>query len=51
MQEEKGTIEDEMVGWPMEFQQGSQASSPVETWNSASLSKWKRGVRPPVELR
>ena len=34
---------------PMEFQQGSQASSHVETWNSASLSRCKRGVRLPVE--
>ena len=37
--------------FPMEFQQGSQALSRVETWNSVSLSRWKRGERPPVELR
>ena len=37
------------LGVPMEFQQGSQASSCVETWNSASLSMCKRGVRLPVE--
>ena len=37
------------LGVPMEFQQGSQASSCVETWNSASLSTCKRGVRLPVE--
>ena len=33
------------LGVPMEFQQGSQASSRVETWNSASLSRCKRSVR------
>ena len=34
---------------PMEFQQGTQASSRVETWNSAPLSMFQRGVRLPVE--
>ena len=34
---------------PMEFQQGSQASFHVETWNSAFLSRCQRGVRVPVE--
>ena len=37
------------LGDPMEFQQGSQASSRVETWNSASLSRFQTGVRLPVE--
>ena len=37
------------LGVPMEFQQGSQASSHVETWNSASLSRFQRGTRLPVE--
>ena len=36
---------------PIEFRQGSRASSPDEAWNSAFLSSCKRGVRPPVELR
>ena len=36
---------------PMEFQQGSQASSCVEAWNSAFLSSCKMGVRPPVDFR
>ena len=36
---------------PIEFQQGSQASSCVEALNSTSLSCYKRVVRPPVELR
>ena len=35
---------------PMEFEQGSQASSRVEIWNSASLSRCKRLVRLPVEF-
>ena len=34
----------------MEFQQGNQASSRVEAWNSAFLSSCKRGVRTPAEL-
>ena len=37
------------LGVPMEFQQGSQASSRAEAWNSASLSRFKRGVRLPVK--
>ena len=37
-------------GISMEFQQGSQASSRVESCKSALLSSWKRGVRLPVEL-
>ena len=35
----------------IEVQQGSQSSSPLETWNSTFLSSCKRGVKPPVELR
>ena len=38
------------LGDPMEFQQGSQASSRVETWNSASLSSCKRVIRLPVKF-
>ena len=38
------------LGIPTEFQQGSQASSRVETWNSTFLSRYKMGVRLPVEL-
>ena len=38
------------LGVLMEFQQGSQALSHVETWNSAFLSMCKMGVRLPVEL-
>ena len=34
----------------MEFPQGSQASSRVKTWNSASLFRCKRVVKLPVEL-
>ena len=34
---------------PMEFQQGTQASSRVETWNSTFLLRFQRGVRLPVE--
>ena len=34
---------------PMEFEQESQALSRVETWISASLSRFKRGVRLPVK--
>ena len=37
------------LGVPLEFQQGSQASSCVETWNSASFSRCKRSARLPVE--
>ena len=36
---------------PMEIPLGSQTSSRVGAWNSASLSRWQSGVRPPVELR
>ena len=35
---------------PMEFQQGSQASSHVETFKSAFLSSCQSSVRLPVEL-
>ena len=38
------------LGIPTEFRQGSQASSHVETWNSTFLSRYKMGVRLPVEL-
>ena len=38
------------LGVPMQFQQGSQASSHLETWNSTFLSRCKRGVRHPVDL-
>ena len=41
---------DMALGVPMELQQGSQASSRVETWNSTFLSRCKMGVRLPVEL-
>ena len=34
---------------PMKFQQESQASCHVETWNSVSLSRFQRGVSLPVE--
>ena len=37
------------LGVPMEFQQGTQASSHVETWNSVSHSRVQRGVRLPVK--
>jgi len=37
------------LGVLIESQQGSQASSRVETWNSASLSRFLRDVRLPVE--
>ena len=36
---------------PMEIPLRSHMSSRVGAWNSASCSKWKRGVRPPVKLR
>ena len=39
------------LGVPMEISLGSQTSSRVGAWNSASLSRWQRGVRPPVVLR
>ena len=42
---------DKDLGLPMESPLGSQPSFHVVAWNSASLSRWKRGVRPPVELR
>ena len=37
------------LGVSMEFEQGIQALSHGETWNSASLSRCKRGVMLPVE--
>ena len=41
----------DMAIWdPLEFQQGSQASSHVQTWNSASLFRCKRVIRLLVEL-
>ena len=42
---------DRVLRVPIKFQQGSQASSFVEAWNSAFLLSCKRGVRPPIELR
>ena len=42
---------DRDLGVPMEIALESQTSSRVGPWNSASLLRWKRGVRPPVELR
>ena len=42
---------DRDLGVPMEIPLGSQTSSYIGAWNSTSLSRWKRGVRPPVELR
>ena len=38
------------LGIPMEFQQGSQASSHVETCESTFLSSYNSSVRLPVEL-
>ena len=38
------------VGVPMEFPQGSQALSHVETWKSTFLSMRKSSVRLPVAL-
>ena len=35
----------------MEIPLGNPMSFHVEAWNSASLLRYKRGVRPPVELR
>ena len=42
---------DRDLGVPTKFQQGSQALSHVEAWNSAFLPSFKRGFRPPVEFR
>ena len=42
---------DRNLGVPIEFQQGSQASSHVEAWKSTFHSSFKRGVRPLVEFR
>ena len=39
------------LGVPMEISLQSQSSSRVEAQNSSSLSRCKRVVRPPVELR
>ena len=39
------------IGVPMEIPLGNLTLSRVEAWNSASLLRCKRGVRPPVELR
>ena len=39
------------LGVPVRIPMGSQPSSRVEAWNSASLSRSQRGVRPPVDLR
>ena len=36
-------------GVPIEIPLGSQTSSRVGAWNSASLCRWQRGVRPPVD--
>lgn len=45
------SICDRHLGVHIEFQQGSQASSRVEAWDSAFLSCCKIGVRASVELR
>ena len=42
---------DRDFGVPMEIPLRSQTLSCVGAWNSASLSSWKMGVRPPVKLR
>ena len=44
------SISDINLGVSVEFEQGSQASSCVEAWNSACLSSCEWGVRPLVEL-
>ena len=44
------SISDINLGVSVEFEQGSQASSCVETWNSACLSSCEWGVRPLLEL-
>ena len=36
---------------PMEIPLRCHMLSLVGAWNSASCSKWKRGMRPPVKLR
>ena len=41
---------DRDLGFPIEFQQMSQASSPVEAWNSALPLSCRRGVRSPVQF-
>ena len=42
---------DRDLGLFIKIQLGSQASSGVEAWNSASLSRCLRGVRAPVDFR
>ena len=44
------SISDIDVGVSAELEQGSQASSCVEEWNSACLTSCSWGVRPLVEL-
>ena len=44
------SISDIALGVSVELEQGSQASSCVEAWNSAFLSSCSWGVRPLVEL-
>ena len=39
------------LGVPMEIPLGNQMSFRIEALNCTSLSRCKRGVRPPVELR
>ena len=45
------SISDMDLGVPMEIPLGSQTSSHNEAWECASLSRCKRVVRPPIELR
>ena len=42
---------DRDLEFPMAITAGSQKSSRVGPWISASLLRWKTDVRPPVELR
>ena len=44
------SISDIDLGVSVEFEQGRQASSCVETWNSGCLLSWEWGVKPLVEL-
>ena len=39
------------LGFPFEFNQGSQALIHVEAWNSTFQSRCQKAVRPHVELR
>ena len=44
------SISDIDLGVSVEFEQGRQALSCVETWNSDCLLSWEWGVKPLVEL-